>query len=105
MRHISTKRSSNTSSLKNNSNNKSIIITNEDKICKAKTKKGEKCSNKVMSGSNYCGIKSHQIKEAKETIKDTIKETIKETIKDQLKETIKDQIKDQIKEILKATPQ
>ena len=38
----------------------------EHKICKARTKKGARCTNKVISGSEYCGILSH--KELNQTV-------------------------------------
>jgi hypothetical protein len=37
----------------------SISKTN-DKTCKARTKKGERCTNKIIKGSEYCGILSHK---------------------------------------------
>ncbi len=52
MRQISTKKS-NTSSISNTSDKVS-------KLCRAKTKKGVKCTNKIIKNSEYCGIASHR---------------------------------------------
>lgn len=52
MRHISTRKSSVQSMNSANSNKESI--------CKAKTKKGTKCTNKTVDGTDYCGIVSHR---------------------------------------------
>lgn len=55
MKQISLKKSLSINNSNSNSNRKSLdIIT-----CKSKTKKGKKCTNKVVNGGEYCGIASH----------------------------------------------
>jgi hypothetical protein len=76
MRQISTKKSrTSTSSLNSDKKitDKKIGIGGpSEKICKAKTKKGERCTNKTLVNSDYCGIASH--KNIKEQIIDSIKQ-------------------------------
>lgn len=45
------------------SNKKTEEIHSSDKICKSVTRKGEKCTNKALENSDYCGILSHRILE------------------------------------------
>ncbi len=75
MRHISTRKSS-LSSFGSSLGSSGVSNT---KVCKAKTKKGTRCTNKVVGTSDYCGIISHKdLSSLPITNKGIIKGTIKE---------------------------